>query len=76
MQKRQTLHRYCAECNPERRTCDYRNFYADGAYHLSSPENLHDQFGDRFEIVDIAHETHRTPFGTKQKFMYHYCCKD
>jgi hypothetical protein len=41
-----------------------------------SPENLHDQFGEGFKIVDIAHETHRIPFGTEQKFMYHYCCKD
>lgn len=38
-----------------------------------SPESLHGQFGDNFEIVDSARETHHTPFGTEQKFMYCYC---
>jgi ubiquinone/menaquinone biosynthesis C-methylase UbiE len=40
-----------------------------------SPESLHSEFGDDFELTDSAHETHRTPFGTEQKFIYCYCCK-
>jgi 2-polyprenyl-3-methyl-5-hydroxy-6-metoxy-1,4-benzoquinol methylase len=40
-----------------------------------SPERLHGEFGDEFEVVDGAHETHHTPFGTEQKFIYCYCRK-
>jgi 2-polyprenyl-3-methyl-5-hydroxy-6-metoxy-1,4-benzoquinol methylase len=40
-----------------------------------SPESLHGEFGDGFEIVDSTHETHHTPFGTEQKFIYCYCRK-
>ena len=40
-----------------------------------SPESLHGEFGDGFEVVDSTHETHHTPFGTEQKFIYCYCRK-
>jgi 2-polyprenyl-3-methyl-5-hydroxy-6-metoxy-1,4-benzoquinol methylase len=40
-----------------------------------SPESLHDEFGAGFEIVDSTRETHHTPFGTEQKFIYCYCRK-
>jgi 2-polyprenyl-3-methyl-5-hydroxy-6-metoxy-1,4-benzoquinol methylase len=38
-----------------------------------SPESLHGEFGEEFELVDSTHETHPTPFGTQQKFIYCYC---
>jgi hypothetical protein len=38
-----------------------------------SPESLHHEFGADFEVVDSTRETHRTPFGTEQKFIYCYC---
>ena len=41
-----------------------------------SPESLHSEFGDGFEVVDTTRETHHTPFGTDQKFIYCYCRKD
>jgi SAM-dependent methyltransferase len=40
-----------------------------------SPERLHSEFGDEFEVVDSTHETHHTPFGREQKFIYCYCRK-
>ena len=40
-----------------------------------SPDSLHDEFGDSFEIVDTTSELHHTPFGTEQKFIYCYCRK-
>ena len=40
-----------------------------------SPESLHSEFGEDFEVVDSARETHHTPFGTEQKFIYCYCRK-
>lgn len=40
-----------------------------------SPESLHSEFGEDFEVVDSTHETHHTPFGTEQKFIYCYCRK-
>ena len=36
-------------------------------------ESLHDQFGDRFHLVESTKELHRTPFGTTQQFLYCYC---
>lgn len=37
---------------------------------------LHNEFGDDFEVVDSTRrETHHTPFGTDQKFVYCYCRK-
>jgi SAM-dependent methyltransferase len=38
-----------------------------------SPESLHGTFGDDFELMDSTRETHHTPFGTEQKFIYCYC---
>jgi|ERR1051325_4846240 ubiquinone/menaquinone biosynthesis C-methylase UbiE len=38
-----------------------------------SPESLHREFGGEFEVVDSTRETHHTPFGTEQKFIYCYC---
>jgi len=40
-----------------------------------SPDSLHDEFGDSFELVDTTSELHHTPFGTEQKFIYCYCRK-
>lgn len=39
------------------------------------PESLHDEFGNDFTLLDSIHETHHTPFGTGQKFIYCYCRK-
>ena len=41
-----------------------------------SPESLHSEFGENFELVDSTPETHHTPFGTEQKFIYCYCRKN
>jgi len=38
-----------------------------------NPEGLHSEFGQDFELVDSLSETHQTPFGTEQKFVYCYC---
>lgn len=58
-------------------------FATDGPDHCSglevaryNPEGLHNEFGDGFDLVDSTHETHQTPFGTEQKFIYCYCRKD
>jgi SAM-dependent methyltransferase len=58
-------------------------FAPDGPDHCSglevvrySPESLHDEFGAGFEIVGSTHETHHTPLGKEQKFIYCYCRKD
>ena len=55
-------------------------FAPDGPNHCSglevmryNPESLHSEFGDEFDLVDSANETHHTPFGTEQKFIYCYC---
>lgn len=40
-----------------------------------SPESLHSEFGEDFEVVDSTRETHHTPFGTEQRFIYCYCRK-
>jgi ubiquinone/menaquinone biosynthesis C-methylase UbiE len=40
-----------------------------------SPESMHDEFGDDFELVDSTTETHHTPLGTDQEFVYCYCRK-
>jgi len=57
-------------------------FAPDGPDHCSglevvrySAESLHDEFGEGFELTDSARETHHTPFGTDQKFIYCYCRK-
>lgn len=38
-----------------------------------SPEALHAQFGESFVLLRQERETHHTPFGTVQKFIYCYC---
>ena len=38
-----------------------------------SRDSMHDEFGDDFELVDSLEETHHTPFGTDQEFVYCYC---
>jgi SAM-dependent methyltransferase len=40
-----------------------------------SPESMHDQFGNQFRLVKSLDETHQTPFGTTQEFVYCYCRK-
>jgi SAM-dependent methyltransferase len=40
-----------------------------------SPESLHSEFGNSFELVNSLRETHRTPFETTQEFIYCYCRK-
>jgi ubiquinone/menaquinone biosynthesis C-methylase UbiE len=40
-----------------------------------SAESMHDEFGTEFELVDSTNETHHTPFGTDQQFIYCYCRK-
>ncbi|MCG9890896.1 MAG: class I SAM-dependent methyltransferase [Thermosynechococcaceae cyanobacterium MS004] len=40
-----------------------------------SPDSLHDEFGNNFDLVDSTSESHKTPFGTEQKFIYCYCRK-
>jgi 2-polyprenyl-3-methyl-5-hydroxy-6-metoxy-1,4-benzoquinol methylase len=36
-------------------------------------ESLHAEFGARFRLVESSKETHQTPFGTTQQFLYCYC---
>jgi SAM-dependent methyltransferase len=40
-----------------------------------SSESMHDQFGNQFRLVRSLDETHQTPFGTTQEFVYCYCRK-
>ena len=40
-----------------------------------SPQSLHEEFGNEFELIDSASEVHLTPSGTKQKFIYCYLRK-
>jgi len=58
-------------------------FAPDGPDHCSglevarySPESLHKEFGEGFELKNSTRETHHTPFGTEQKFIYCYCRMD
>ncbi|HMA09174.1 MAG TPA: class I SAM-dependent methyltransferase [Ramlibacter sp.] len=37
------------------------------------PDELHAQFGGRFELVDHLSEAHRTPAGAVQQFVYCHC---
>lgn len=37
------------------------------------PDSLHAEFGDAFQLLQHERETHQTPFGTEQKFVYCYC---
>jgi ubiquinone/menaquinone biosynthesis C-methylase UbiE len=38
------------------------------------PESLYSEFGTGFNLIDSTNETHHTPFGTEQKFIY-CCCR-
>lgn len=38
-------------------------------------EGLHGEFGGSFEKVGSATETHQTPGGAEQEFVYCYCRK-
>jgi SAM-dependent methyltransferase len=40
-----------------------------------SPGELHAEFGQPFELLKHERETHHTPFGTVQKFVFCYCRK-
>lgn len=40
-----------------------------------TPDSMHDEFGNSFELVKSVGETHNTPFGTTQDFVYCYCRK-
>ncbi len=40
-----------------------------------SPDTMHDEFGDQFELIRSIDESHNTPFGTTQEFIYCYCRK-
>jgi ubiquinone/menaquinone biosynthesis C-methylase UbiE len=40
-----------------------------------TPETMHDEFGNDFELVDSTTQIHHTPFGTDQQFIYCYCRK-
>lgn len=37
------------------------------------PEGIHARFGDGFRRVGSASETHQTPWGSEQEFVYCYC---
>ena len=41
-----------------------------------SPETMHGQFGGEFKLIKSLSETHETPFGTTQEFIYCYCRKE
>lgn len=36
-------------------------------------DSLHDEFGERFQLLDSSKQLHQTPFGTVQQFHYCYC---
>lgn len=38
-----------------------------------APSDLHAEFGDRYRLLDSAHEEHRTPTGVTQSFVYCLC---
>lgn len=40
-----------------------------------SPETMKHEFGNHFRLVKSLAETHQTPFGTTQEFVYCYCRK-
>jgi ubiquinone/menaquinone biosynthesis C-methylase UbiE len=40
-----------------------------------SPESMHDEFGNSFLLIEHVGETHSTPSGTTQDFVYCYCRK-
>ncbi|HEY6194087.1 MAG TPA: class I SAM-dependent methyltransferase [Candidatus Eisenbacteria bacterium] len=38
-----------------------------------TPEGIHEQFGGQFRKVGNDSETHQTPWGSEQEFVYCYC---
>jgi len=38
-----------------------------------SPDELHAEFGRPFKKISSCHETHLTPWGSEQEFVYCYC---
>lgn len=55
-------------------------FAPDGPLHCSglpvmryAPDDLHAQFGARFELLEQLSEDHHTPMGTTQHFVYCHC---
>ena len=36
-------------------------------------DSLHGEFGTRFRLIESRQEVHRTPFGTRQQFIYCFC---
>ena len=38
-------------------------------------EKMHSTFGNSFELMNCFDESHHTPFGTTQEFIYCYCRK-
>jgi hypothetical protein len=36
-------------------------------------ESLHKEFGVHFRLLGSSKESHQTPFGTTQQFLYCYC---
>lgn len=40
-----------------------------------SPETMHGEFGEGFNLVESLSETHKTPSDTTQEFIYCYCRK-
>lgn len=58
------------------------SFGANGPDHCSGlpvqrygADELHDQFGPAFELIDHKTETHLTPWGSAQEFVYCLCRK-
>lgn len=39
-------------------------------------ENLHEQFGESFKLMNSATELHKTPMGATQQFLYCFCRVD
>jgi len=37
-----------------------------------NPDTLHNEFGNNFDLVHTVSESHETPFGIEQKFIYCY----
>jgi len=40
-----------------------------------NPETMHKEFGKEFKLLNSLKETHQTPFGSTQEFIYCYCRK-
>ncbi|HEY2472479.1 MAG TPA: class I SAM-dependent methyltransferase [Terracidiphilus sp.] len=36
-------------------------------------ESLHNEFGERFQLLESSKQLHQTPFGTVHQFLYFYC---